>query len=239
MALSEETILQQINVLTTKTSENAEMIYKAIPAINKGLNPDFFSGNETKIVNAINKLAVDVDALNTAVINMIEKVNSILLNTVSEDNKQIWEETQELMGEPTIIEGIKAMLEGNLQDKLLNLHIADEGKLLQVEINENGVPEVKATSIDSLTVEVGSYDVSYVNRDYKGINSVGEAIDIILEDMQQPLQWDELVDVPNLANDLVVEDNELVLKSVQDADLAAVPIVNDDDINSIINSLDL
>ena len=45
MALSEEQIKQQIDVLTTKTSENPEMVYKAIAALNKGLNPEYFSGN--------------------------------------------------------------------------------------------------------------------------------------------------------------------------------------------------
>lgn len=239
MALSEETILQQINVLTTKTAENAEMIYKAIPALNKGLNPEFFSGNDTKIVNAINKLAVDVNALNTAVINMIEKVNSVLMDTTGMEKKEIWEDTQKLMGEDTIIEGIKAILEGKQQEKILGLHPADSGKLLSVVLNEEGNPEVKATSIDSLTVEVGSYDVSYINRDYKGINSVGEAIDVILEDMKQPSQWDELVNVPQLANDLLIEDNELVLKSLDNDELANIPITNDEDINNIIDSLDL
>ena len=227
MALSEEAILQQINVLTTKTAENAEMIYKAIPALNKGLNPEFFKGNDTKIVNAINKLAVDVNALNTAVINMIEKVNSVLMDTASTQNKEVWEETQKLMGEETIIEGIKALLEGKLQDKVLGLDAADKDKLLQVSINEMGIPEVKATSIDSLTVEVGSYDVSYINRDFKGINSVGEAIDVILEDL------------PQLANDLVIEEEELVLKSVNDDELANVPLTSDEDINDIIDSLDI
>lgn len=227
MALSEEAILQQINVLTTKTSENAEMIYKAIPALNKGLNPEYFSGNETKIVNAINKLAAEVDVLNEAVVNMITRVNGILSDTGGAENKEDWEEAKELMGTNNIVDGIKAILEGKRQDKILDLHIADNGKLLSVTLNNEGKPEVKPVSIDSLTVEVGCYDVSYVNRDYKGINSVGEAIDVILEDM------------PTLADDLVIEENSLVLKAANDENLANVPITNDSDIDNIINSLDV
>ena len=223
MALSEETILQQINVLTTKTSENAEMIYKAIPAINKGLNPEFFSGNETKIVNAINKLAVDVDALNTAVINMIEKVNNILLNTISEDNKQIWEETQELMGETTIIEGIKAILEGKKQQEILQLHPADNEKILSVKVNQDGVPEVKPVSIESLTVEVGAYDVAYLNRDMKGVTSIGEAVDMICE---------------NNATNIGIDDEKLILTNTKNEELASVPIINNSDIDNMIASLD-
>lgn len=238
MALSEEAILQQINVLTTKTAENAEMIFKSIPALNKGLNPEYFKGNDTKIVNAINKLAAEVDVLNEAVINMITKVNNVLMDTNSTANKEEWEETQQLMGEETIIEGIKAMLEGKLQDKLLQLDPADKDKLLSVVINTEGVPEVKPVAIDSLTVEVGSYDVSYANRDFKQLNSVGEAIDHILDDIKQPKDWNQLVNVPKIADELVIEENELVLKSIEDDELSTIPITNDIDIDNIINSLD-
>ena len=239
MALSEEAILQQINVLTTKTAENAEMIYKSIPALNKGLNPEYFSGNETKIVNAINKLAAEVDVLNEAVVNMINKVNGVLMDTMSTENKEYWEDTKELLGEDTIIEGIRAILEGRKQDKILKLDIADDGKLLAIVVNEEGVPEVRPASTDSLDINVGPYDVAYANRDFKEISSVGEAIDVILEDMQQPLQWDELVNRPKIADELVIEENELVLKSLEDEDLSCIPITNDEDIDSIIGSLDL
>ena len=240
MALSEEAILQQINVLTKKTAENAEMIYKAIPALNKGLNPEYFTGNDTKIVNAINKIAAEVDMLNHAVVDMMDRVNSILLDIGGTENKEKWEETKELMGEDTIIEGIKAILEGKLQEEILQLDRADVDKLLSVGVNkETGALEVKPTSIDSLVVEVGSYDVAYANRDFKAINSVGEAIDFILDDMQQPLEWDELVNVPKMADDLVIEEDSLVLKSVEDDELANIPITTDEDINNIIGSLDL
>lgn len=238
MALSEEMILQQLNVLTKKTAENAEMVYKAIPALNKGLNPEYFTGNETKIVNAINKIAAEIDMLNHAVVDMIGRVNSILLDIGGTENKETWEKTQELMGTDNIIEGIKAILEGKQQEKILDLHLADVGKILSVIENENGDLEVKATSIDSLNVEVGSYDVAYINRDYKGINSVGEAIDHILDHIQQPIPWEQLSNVPDLANNLVLENENLTLKS-NDVELANIPITNDVDIENMINSLDI
>lgn len=239
MALSEEAIVQQINALTTKTSENPEMVYKAVAAINKGLDPKFFSGNDSKIVNAINKLANEVEVLTKAFVQLAEKSNSILMDIHSEENAEIWEETKELMETENIIEGIKAILEGYRQDKILQLDPIDVGKILSVSTNEFGEAEVKPVSIESFNVEVSSYDVAYLNRDYKGITSVGEAIDLILDDMQQPLQWDELVNVPNMADDLVIEGDSLVLKSTVDDDLANVPITNDADIDSIINSLDV
>lgn len=240
MALNGDAIVQQINVLATKTSENAEMIYKAIPALNKGLNPEYFSGNDTKIVNAINKLAVEVDMLNDALVSMITRVNSILSDTGTAENKEDWEETKELMGVDNLIDGIKSILEGKQQEKIFQLDKADVGKLLSIEKNKNtGALEVKPTSIESLTVEVGSYDVAYANRDFKELSSVGEAIDVILDDMIQPKEWSDLVNVPKLADDLVIEEDSLVLKSTEDEDLANVPITTDDDINGIIGSLDL
>ena len=240
MAVSGEAMIQQINVLTNKTSDNAEMIYKSIPALNKGLNPEYFKGNDTKIVNAINKIAAEVSMLNTAVVNMIDRVNDILLDVGGTENKETWEKTQQLMGEDTIIEGIKAILEGKLQEQILQLDKADVDKLLSIAINEQtGALEVKPTSIESLTVEVGSYDVAYTNRDFKQLSSVGEAVDFILDDMQQPVDWEELANVPKVADDLVIEEDSLVLKSIEDDDLANIPITNDSDIDSIIGSLDL
>lgn len=240
MALSEDAIKQQIDVLTTKTSENPEMIFKTVAALNKGLNPEYFSGNNSKIVNAINKLAAEVKMLNKAVIDMVDRTNDILLDVQGEETKDIWEVTKQLMGEDTIIEGIKAILEGRKVEQILDLQPADEGKLLSVEVNDKtGALEVKPVSIDSLTVEVGAYDVAYMNRDFTKLNSVGEAIDMIIEDMQQPLQWDELVNRPKLADELVIEDDALVLKSVEDEELSNVPIANDEDIEDIIESLDL
>ena len=240
MALSEEQIKQQIDVLTAKTSENPEMVYKVTAALNKGLNPAYFSGNNSKIVNAINKLAAELNMLNKAVRDMIDNTNDILLDVKGEETKDIWEVTKQLMGEDTIIEGIKAILEGRKVEEILNLHPADEGKLLSVEKNDKtGALEVKPISIDSLTVEVGAYDVAYINRDFGKINSVGEAIDHILEDMQQPLQWDELVNRPKLADELVIEEDALVLKSIEDEELSNIPITSDEDIENIIDSLDL
>lgn len=239
MALSEDVIKQQIDILATKTSDNPEMIYKTIAALNKGLDPNYFSGHDSKIVNAINKLASEVKMLNQAVVDLANKHNEVIMDIHSEENEEIWEMTQKLMGENNLIEGIKSILEGRQIENILDLHPADEGKILTVDINQDGQIEIKPLHPDAITVEVGSYDVSYASRDFTKLNSVGEAIDFILEDMQQPLQWDELVNKPKLADDLLIENEELVLKSVDDDKLAVVPITNDEDINNIINSLDI
>lgn len=223
MALSEEAILQQINVLTTKTSENSEMVYKATAALNKGLNPDFFSGNNTKIVNAINKLASEINMLNNAVVNMIEKTNSVLSDVYTAENKQNWEDTKELMGHDNLIDGIKALLEGQLQDKVLNLDPIDVGKILSVSQTKSGDLQVKPITIEEINVEVSSYDVAYLNRDMKGVTSVGEALDRMHDD-----------DI----NKIVMEDDAMRVISNTEDELASVPLMCDEDLNSLITSLD-
>ena len=224
MALSEEEILQQINVLTKKTSENPDMIYKAVASLNKGLNPEYFSGNDTKIVNAINKLAADVALVNRAIIDLINKNNKVLSDINSSENKEDWEETKKLMGADNIIDGIKAILEGKQQDKILNLHTADDGKLLTVTLNKTtNEPEVKAVHIESLNVEVGAYDVAYLNKDLQGVTSIGGAIDMICE---------------NTASNMSIEDDKLTLKAKNDNELASLPLMGDDDVTDLITSLD-
>lgn len=223
MTLSEEAILQQINVLTTKTSENSEMVYKATAALNKGLNPDFFSGNNTKIVNAINKLASEINMLNNAVVNMIEKTNSVLSDVYTAENKQNWEDTKELMGHDNLIDGIKALLEGQLQDKVLNLDPIDVGKILSVSQTKSGDLQVKPITIEEINVEVSSYDVAYLNRDMKGVTSVGEALDRMHDD-----------DI----NKIVMEDDAMRVISNTEDELASVPLMCDEDLNSLITSLD-
>jgi hypothetical protein len=96
VALSEDQIRQQINVLAQKTSENTEMVYKANATLNKALNPEFFSGNSTKIVNAINQLALANSANEEALVSIANKVNELLLDTNNDANKAMWEETKEL-----------------------------------------------------------------------------------------------------------------------------------------------
>ena len=50
--------LVQYDVLTLKldSSTNPKLVYKKSTATNKGLNPDYFSGFNTKLVNLLNKI---------------------------------------------------------------------------------------------------------------------------------------------------------------------------------------
>ena len=202
MALTEEELKQQANVLATKTEDNPNMPYKANATLNKGLNPDYYSGQYTKIVNALNKLAEDTDKVKNASTDVIEKINYILLDTSSEDNNNLFNNVKELMGAPTIIEGIHNMLQGNTQEQLLNLKSDDIGKFLTVDQNDNGHLITKA--ID-LIIDKNASDIAYSNEELSEINNVNEALNFIVDDIKKPIQWDEIENIP-MMKDSDVED---------------------------------
>lgn len=202
MALTEEELKQQANVLATKTEDNPNMPYKANATLNKGLNPDYYSGQYTKIVNALNKLAEDTDKVKNASTDVIEKINYILLDTSNEDNNNLFNNVKELIGAPTIIEGIHNMLQGNTQEQLLNLKSDDIGKFLTVDQNDNGHLITKA--ID-LIIDKNASDIAYSNEELSEVNNVNEALNFIVDDIKKPIQWDEIKDIP-MMEDSDVED---------------------------------
>ena len=97
MAMTEEELKMQLDILTTKTEDNPDMVYKANAMLNQGLNPEYFTGNNTKIVNAINLLAEESVKTSEVAQLVAEKVNEILLDTSSDENKLIWENLKDLM----------------------------------------------------------------------------------------------------------------------------------------------
>lgn len=197
MALTEEELKQQANVLATKTEDNPNMPYKANATLNKGLNPDYYSGQYTKIVNALNKLAEDTDKVKNASTDVIEKINYILLDTSNEDNNNLFNDVKELMGAPTVIEGIHNMLQGNTQEQLLNLKSDDIGKFLTVGKTDDN--KLVLNAIDSiLNVE----SIEYTNESLPEVHNAKEALDYIVEEMQSPLEWEDV-------EHLVMEDSEI------------------------------
>ena len=248
MALSNEELLQQVNMLATRTDDNKEMKFNKMPGINKGLNPDFFTGNNTKIANAINKLASEVNALETAVVDMINKTNSVLMDVNSIENQEVWEETKRLMGEDTIIEGIRALLDGKMQDKVLNIDEEDEGKVLTVVIDDAGNPVVKPVDMGDIGTGGGSvedvisaYTVTYLNGDHPEMTNVGQAIDHIMDTIANfdfEVTWKDIKNKPKIGNKLELDEDSLNLLSNKDVELSAVPLMTDDDIFDLINDLD-
>lgn len=242
MALTEDQILQQINVLTTKTSDNSDMVYKANATLNKGLNPEFFTGNNTKIVNAINSLALKNQANETTTQNVSDKVNQILLDTSSADGSVIWEHTKELMGASTIIEGINNILSGGVQDKLLNFTIDDAGKVLTVQIDDQGKAIAKPQSIEDM-INVTVDNLLYSNDKAPSVDNVHAALDYLFNNQGQggsgetiitDVDWEDIKNKPEVANQLELDEERLILKNEQGYILSEVQLVTDEDIDNML-----
>ena len=256
MALTEEQILQQINVLTTRTSENTQMTYKSNGTLNKALNPDFFSGNNTKIVNAINLLASMADTATATSNAVAEKLNSILLDIDATDNVAVWENVKNLMEKNTIIEGLESILQGEHADKILGLNAADAGKVLSIDVDGNGNVVLKA--IDAVAggngepVEVSVESLQYVNDKAPEVTNVKEALDHVIDKIAEgdfgggelgggtivgEITWDMIDDRPEfIADNLELTDSQLILKDGTSI-LSTVELINDEDISDIINNL--
>lgn len=208
MALTEEQILQQINVLTTKTSENTSMAYKANATLNKGLNPEYFSGNNTKIVNALNLLAEKNAANDLTTKTVAAKVNEILLDTTSGSGIVIWAETKELMGKDTIIEGINSILKGEKAVQILGVTEADINKVLSVAVDENGDLILKA--IDQI--------------------SGGGSI-------EKDIVWEDIIDKPEVIVDsMELSEDSLDLKD-GDRIVSSIPLMTEADVTELIEQL--
>ena len=256
MALTDEQILQQINVLTTKTSDNPDMVYKTNATLNKGLDPNVFTGNNTKIVNAINTLASDSKKAMASVQAVANKVNEILLDTSDDTNAAIWENTKNLMGTETIIEGIEKILQGQQVDKILDLDVADKGKVLSVDIDENGKAILKAIDmIASGSSTVEAIDIAYTNSKVPTVKNVKTALDSIFTQLANgntgggdgelgggvivgEITWDMIDDKPNVGSKLSMTavQGRLALLDENNTVISNVPLTTDSDIEEIIDS---
>ena len=168
MAMTDEELMLQMNILVSKISDNPNMPYKASTTLNKGLNPEFFSGNYTKVVNALNKLAAEAKEVNANAAKVANKVNEILLDTSNTENQAIWEQLKVSMGQPTIIQGLLDLYEGKSANKLLgleDLNVEDAaGKVLSIDKDEDGNLIFKAVSHVAEVPEVKATDIAYVNN---------------------------------------------------------------------------
>ena len=240
MALTEEEILQQINVLTKKTSENPEMVYKTSATRNTALDPEYFSGQDTKIVNAINKLAADFKTLEKFVKSSSGKNDDILMDIHTDINAPIWEETKELMESSTIIEGINLILKGHHLHKILNITVDDIDKVLTVAQDEKGKLITKAVPIGELGHTADT--VKYENEALPEVHTVEDAINFILTNGagSSPgnfiVDWDTIQNKPEVPNNLVLSEGSLDMKSGDEV-LSSIDITVDSDIEEIINNL--
>ncbi len=247
MALTEEELLLQVNILATKTSDNANMAYKSNATLNKGLNPDFFSGNNTKIVNAINSLASGAQITENTAKTVATQLNNILLDIETTDNKPIWENVQSLMGKPTIIEGLENILTGKKQQEILGLNENDIGKFLTIDKNEDGQLMVKAIDavLGGAPASISAETIAYSNEEHAEISNVKDALDFLFNNksggdvaIPEEIFWDDIQNKPEIPNGLSINNDKLCLNNEYGEEVSSVDLVSDSDLDVIINELD-
>ena len=116
MALTDQEKVLQAGILAEKTDEatNPNMVYSTSGAANKGLNPAYFVGNNTKIVNAMNKTYKQAEMAMSTVGTFGNKLDDILLNTETSEGQTKLEQLRTDMGHQTLIEGLIDLYENKL-----------------------------------------------------------------------------------------------------------------------------
>lgn len=239
MALTVEELVLQMSILSDKTDSatNPNMVYKSATALNKALDPSIFTGNNTKIVNAINMVAKKTNNLDTTITGLLDKFNPIILDTNISTNQAIWEATQGLMAKDTIIEGIKHILEGNRQEQILGLKAEDIGKVLSIARDEHGNLITKAIDMIAGGGPVNALNVEYSNESKPEFTNVSDALDYILANQTEVnVDWDSILHKPMIPNGLVMTEEALVMRE-DEKDISQVPLTSPEDINNIIGSL--
>ena len=130
----------QYDVLTYKvdTTTNDKMVYKSNAVLNKGLNPDYFTGNDTKIVNSLNKLYKMIVKCNTTAERVSDKYNPIILDTELTVNKPILEAMRKATGKDTLIESVLALAKGEIGGlAVLNPTDAEDGFVITFDKQQN------------------------------------------------------------------------------------------------------
>lgn len=256
MAMTDEELLLQMNILASKTSDNPNMVYKTNATLNKGLNPAYFSGNYTKIVNAINNLAVSADQANTAAQNVSDKLNEILLDTSSEENQQVWENLKAAMGQPTIIQGLTDLYAGKQIDKMLGLDAKDAGKVVSIDTDDKGNLILKAVEQGIVEIpEVKATDIAYVNNYNDSISNVKNALDFVIDKVANgnigedngglgggfimgDITWDMIENRPEVVADKISLSNTHLELKDGDTVVSSVPLLSDSEVENMLNKLD-
>lgn len=134
--LTSEELIQQAKMLTTKTdsSTNPNMTFSTILTRNTGLNPEYFTGYNTVIVNALNTTAKKVDNNTANISNFGDKINELLGDTSQPEMAEKFANLQQLMGQNTIIEGLIDMYSKNIVTEENVTTIVNEN--IETAINE-------------------------------------------------------------------------------------------------------
>ena len=116
MALTDQEKVLQAGILAEKTDEatNPNMTYTTSVITNKGLNPEYFVGNNTKFVNAMNATYKQAQTAMTTVNSFGDKINGVLLDTGNTEGQAKLEQLRTDMGHQTLVEGLIDLYENKL-----------------------------------------------------------------------------------------------------------------------------
>ena len=108
--------LVQYDVLTLKldSSTNPKLVYKKSTATNKGLNPDYFSGFNTKLVNLLNKIAKDMITTQDTVKQVYDNYDPVVVNTSTTEGKVLLDQMRLATGKDTLVESVTALANGEI-----------------------------------------------------------------------------------------------------------------------------
>lgn len=243
MALTDEQVLQQLNVLTEKTSDNASMKYTKSTRTNKGLNPEKFSSYNSKIVNAINLLYTDSLKIQADAAASTQMINDVMGSTIVTENQEVWNSVVEILTNikpayKNMIYASKAILTGEAISQILQVSKEDKGKLLSIDLDEENnviiktVPACSGGSITSLDASA----VTYSNTNMTSLTNVKEAIDYMLTNNVSEINWENIKNKPDLADGLGLTDTALVLKSGE-KDMSTIELMNETDVTEIVSTL--
>lgn len=190
----------QYDVLTYKldTATNNKLVYKTNTVLNKGLNPDYFSGNNTKIVNILNNFYKDIDYVKDTTAGVYDKFNPIILNTDDPKNQLILDQMRAATGKDTLIESVLALAKGEIGGlAFLNPTDANDGHVVTFdktlnkfvlkpaagEIDQNLLlfenEEAKKDYLDTLICKIGQ--LGHLNGRYYKVVGTGSTKPTITE----------------------------------------------------------
>ena len=190
----------QYDVLTYKldTNTNDKLVYKTNTTLNKGLNPSFFSGNNTKLVNILNKFYSDIKSIMGTTNAVYDKFNPIILDTTDPKNKLILDQMRAATGKDTLIESVLALAKGEIGGlAFLNPTDANDGHVVTFdktlnkfvlkpaagEIDQNLLlfenEEAKKDYLDTLICKIGQ--LGHLNGRYYKVVGTGSTKPTITE----------------------------------------------------------
>mgnify|MGYP006873264981 CR=1 FL=1 len=245
MALTDEQLAIQLQVLTEKTSDNASMTYSKAIRTNKALNPEKFSSYNSKIVNAINLLYNDSLKTQADAKTSTQILNNVLGSTTLAENETEWNSVVEILRSispsyTNMIYASKAILTGEAISQILQVSAEDKGKLLSIDLDEENHVIIKTVTAgtgsggDITTLDASS--VTYKNDNVSSLTNVKEAIDYMLNNNVSEINWENIKNKPNFVDALELTNDALLLKSGENA-VSTVEIINDNDITEIVNAL--